>query len=269
MLPTSVKLGLIALLWATLVGVPLGSLAAYRSGDLDFVNSAPQKEIKKLLDTKELKTLPYVGTYYVCFDTQKKPLDDPKVRKAFSLAIDRNFIVDQVTGRGEKVASGYVPSGVYDEKGTKGDDFRTVGGDYYSVKSEDYEKNIKEAKKLMEEAGFKDGKGFPQIEYLYNTDDNHKAIAEALQNMWLTGGGNNDAQYKNKEFDKYVKAAKATSNPKERMENMHKAEDILIKDDLVVAPIYFYVNPYMMKPNIKGMYYTPLGYFFFKSATGF
>ena len=251
------------------------------------------------------------------FYTEKKPFDNPKVRKAFSLAIDRNFIVDQVTGRGEKVASGYVPSGVYDEKGTKGDDFRTVGGDYYSVKSEDYEKNIKEAKKLMEEAGFKDGKGFPQIEYLYNTDDNHKAIAEALQNMWqenlgvqvnlqnqdwnvflkerrdgnyniarhgwiadyndpmsfidmwLTGGGNNDAQYKNKEFDKYLKAAKATSNPKERMENMHKAEDILIKDDSVVAPIYFYVNPYMMKPNIKGMYYTPLGYFFFKSATGF
>lgn len=158
MLPTSVKLGLIALLWATLVGVPLGSLAAYRSGDLDFVNSAPQEEIKKLLDTKELKTLPYVGTYFVCFNTEKKPFDNPKVRKAFSLAIDRNFIVDQVTGRGEKVASGYVPSGVYDEKGAKGDDFRTVGGDYYSVKSEDYEKNIKEAKKLMEEAGFKDGK---------------------------------------------------------------------------------------------------------------
>lgn len=291
--------------------------AAYRSGDLDFVNSAPQEEIKKLLDTKELKTLPYVGTYFVCFNTEKKPFDDPKVRKAFSLAIDRNFIVDQVTGRGEKAASGFVPAGVYDADGAKGDDFRTVGGDYYSIKSDDYEKNIKEAKKLMEEAGFKDGKGFPQIDYLYNTDDNHKAIAEALQNMWqenlgvqvnlqnqdwnvflkerkegnyniarhgwiadyndpmsfidmwLTGGGNNDAQYKNEEFDKYVKAAKATADQKERMENMHKAEDILIKDDSVVAPIYFYVNPYMMKPNIKGMYYTPLGYFFFKSATGF
>ena len=169
----------------------------------------------------------------------------------------------------------------------------------------------------MEEAGFKDGEGFPQIDYLYNTDDNHKAIAEALQNMWqenlgvkvnlqnqdwnvflkerkegnyniarhgwiadyndsmsfidmwLTGGGNNDAQYKNPEYDKYVKAAKATSDQKERMENMHKAEDILVKDDAVVAPIYFYVNPYMIKPNIKGMYYTPLGYYFFKSATGF
>ena len=291
--------------------------ASYRSGDLDFINSVPQEETQKLLDTKELKTLPYIGTYFVCFNTEKEPFNDPKVRKAFSLAIDRNFIVNQVTGRGEKPATGYVPAGVYDAKGADGDDFRTTGGDYYSIKDEDYDKNVEEAKKLMEEAGFKDGEGFPQIDYLYNTDDNHKAIAEALQNMWqeklgvqlslqnqdwnvflkerkdgnyniarhgwiadyndpmsfidmwLTGGGNNDAQYSNPEFDKFVKAAKATSDQGERMENMHKAEDILIGDDNVVAPIYFYTNPYMIKPNIKGMYYTPLGYFFFKSAEGF
>lgn len=291
--------------------------ASYRSGDLDFINSVPQEEIQKLLDTKELKIRPYVGTYFVCFNTEKEPFNDPKVRKAFSLAIDRNFIVNQVTGQGQEPATAYVPSGVYDAKGAEGDDFRTVGGDYYSINDEDYEKNIEEAKKLMEEAGYKDGEGFPQIDYLYNTDENHKAIAEALQNMWqenlgvqvnlqnqdwnvflkerkegnyniarhgwiadyndpmsfidmwLTGGGNNDAQYKNEEFDKYVKAAKATSDPDERMENMHKAEDILIGEDNVVAPLYFYNNSYMMKPNIKGLYYTPLGYFFYKGAEGF
>lgn len=291
--------------------------ASYRSGDLDFINSVPQEEIQKLLDTKELKIKPYVGTYFVCFNTEKEPFNDPKVRKAFSLAIDRNFIVNQVTGQGQEPATAYVPSGVYDANGAEGDDFRTVGGDYYSINDEDYEKNIEEAKKLMEEAGYKDGEGFPQIDYLYNTDENHKAIAEALQNMWqenlgvqvslqnqdwnvflkerkegnyniarhgwiadyndpmsfidmwLTGGGNNDAQYKNPEFDKFVKAAKATSDPDERMENMHKAEDILIGEDNVVAPLYFYNNSYMMKPNIQGLYYTPLGYFFYKGAEGF
>lgn len=291
--------------------------ASYRSGDLDFINSVPQEEIQKLLDTKELKIKPYVGTYFVCFNTEKEPFNDPKVRKAFSLAIDRNFIVNQVTDQGQEPATAYVPSGVYDAKGAEGDDFRTVGGDYYSINDEDYEKNIEEAKKLMEEAGYKDGEGFPQIDYLYNTDENHKAIAEALQNMWqenlgvqvslqnqdwnvflkerkegnyniarhgwiadyndpmsfidmwLTGGGNNDAQYKNEEFDKFVKAAKATSDPDERMENMHKAEDILIGEDNVVAPLYFYNNSYMMKPNIKGLYYTPLGYFFYKGTEGF
>src|SRR5699024_7003680 len=180
-----------------------------------------------------------------------------------------------------------------------------------------YEKNVEEAKKLMEEAGFPNGEGFPQVEYLYNTDENHKAIAEALQNMWqeklgvqvtlqnqdwnvflterkqgnfsvarngwvadyndpmtfidmwMTGGGNNDAQYSNQEFDNLVKAAKSTSDPKERMENMHKAEDLLVDDDVVVAPLYFYNSSYMQNPNIDGLYYTPLGYFFFKGVSGF
>ena len=291
--------------------------ASYRSGDLDFINSVPQEEVQKLLDTKELKVLPQVGTYYVVFNTEKEPFNDARVRKAFSLVIDRDFIVRQVTGQGQEPASGYVPSGVYDVDGAEGDDFRTVGGDYYSIKVDDYEKNVEEAKKLMEEAGYKDGEGFPQVEYLYNTSEGHKAIAEALQNMWqeklgvqvtlqnqdwnvflterkqgnfniarsgwiadyndpmsfidmwMTGGGNNDAQYKNPKYDDLVKAAKATSDQAERMENMHKAEDILVGEDAVVAPIYFYTNSHMMKPNIDGLYYTPLGYYFFKGLTGF
>ena len=291
--------------------------ASYRSGDLDFINSVPQEEVQKLLDTKELKVLPQVGTYYVVFNTEKEPFNDARVRKAFSLVIDRDFIVKQVSGKGEEPASGYVPSGVYDVDGAEGDDFRTKGGDYYSIKVDDYEKNVEEAKKLMEEAGYKDGQGFPQVEYLYNTSEGHKAIAEALQNMWqeklgvqvtlqnqdwnvflterkqgnfniarsgwiadyndpmsfidmwMTGGGNNDAQYKNPKYDDLVKAAKATSDQAERMENMHKAEDILVGEDAVVAPIYFYTNSHMMKPNIEGLYYTPLGYYFFKGLTGF
>ena len=291
--------------------------SSYRSGDLDFIDSVPQEEVQKLLDTKELNVLPQVGTYYVCFNTEQAPFDNPKVRKAFSLAIDRDFIVKQVTGQGQEAAAGYVPSGVYDADGAEGDDFRTVGGDYYSVAIDDYEKNVEEAKKLMEEAGYPNGEGFPQVEYLYNTDENHKAIAEALQNMWqeklgvqvtlqnqdwnvfleerkqgnfsvarngwvadyndpmtfidmwMTGGGNNDAQYSNQEFDNLVKAAKSTSDPKERMENMHKAEDLLVDDDVVVAPLYFYNSSYMQKPNIDGLYYTPLGYFFFKGVSGF
>ena len=291
--------------------------ASYRSGDLDFIESVPQEEVSKLLETKELKVLPQVGTYFVCFNTEKPPFDDARVRKAFSLVIDRDFIVRQVTGQGQEPAGGYVPAGVYDAEGAEGKDFRTTGGDYYSVKVEDYDKNVEEAQKLLADAGYPNGEGFPQIEYLYNTMESHKAIAEALQNMWqeklgvqvtlqnqdwnvflterkqgnfniarhgwiadyndpmsfidmwMTGGGNNDAQYKNAKFDELVKAAKATSDQKLRMENMHKAEDILIGEDAVVAPLYFYNNSYMAKPNINGIYYTPLGYFFFKSATGF
>ena len=85
--------------------------------------------------------------------------------------------------------------------------------------------------------------------------------------MWYTDGGNNDAQYSNKEYDAYIDAAKATSVPEERMKAFHAAEDILIGDENVLAPIYFYTQKYMLADDVKGMYYTPLGYFFFGYTT--
>jgi len=85
--------------------------------------------------------------------------------------------------------------------------------------------------------------------------------------MWYTGGGNNDAQYSNKDYDAKIDAAKATAVQEERMKAFHEAEDILIEQDNVLAPVYFYTQPYMIKDDIQGMYYTPLGYFFFGYTT--
>lgn len=291
--------------------------AAYRSGELDLVTEVPQDEVPVLLKSGELQVKPYVGTYFVCFNTQVAPFDDPRVRQAFSLAIDRNFIVNQVTGRGEEPATGFVPSGVYDAEGAEGEDFRTKGGAYYDVDEAQYQANCDKARELLKEAGYENGEGFPVVDYLYNTNENHKAIGEALQNMWqnelgvqvslqnqdwavfiqerkagnfsiarhgwiadyndpmtfidmwMTGGGNNDAHYANPEFDKLLKAAKSESDPVKRMEYMHQAEDLAVGEDAIVAPLYFYTNPYMIKPNIEGMYYTPLGYFFYGYTKGY
>ena len=289
-------------------------LAAYKSGELDFIEELPPDEMANYLASGELTVADYIGTYYVCFNTEDEVFSNPLIRKAFSLAIDRNYIVENVSQAGEVPATGYVPAGVNDAAGPGSDDFRTVGGEYYSV-AEDYEKNCEEARALLAEAGYPNGEGFPTVEYMYNTNDKHKAIGEALQNMWqeqlgvtvnlsnqdwnvflesrkqgdyqiarngwiadyndpcsfldmwYTGGGNNDAQYSNKDYDAKIDAAKATAVQEERMKAFHEAEDILIEQDNVLAPVYFYTQPYMIKDDIQGMYYTPLGYFFFGYTT--
>lgn len=290
-------------------------LNGFNTGELDFIESMPTDEVAGLLASGDLKIVDYIGTYYVCYQTQKAPFDDWRVRKAFTLAVDRNRIVTEITQTGQVEAGGYVPAGVYDAAGATGDDFRTVGGDYYDPYKEAYEANCEEARALLAEAGYPNGEGFPVVEYLYNTDDSHKAVAEALQNMWqevlgvkvtlnnqewatflqtrkdgdysiarngwiadyndpmsfldmwLTGGGNNDAQYSNAEYDAKIQAAKASTDPAERMQLMHEAENILIEEDWVVNPLYFYTQKYMLADGIQGMYYTPLGYFFFDHCT--
>lgn len=288
---------------------------AYESGTLQFIHDFPQGEVTSLLASGDLKIVDYLGTYFATFQTQKEPFDDARVRKAFSLVIDRNYIVDKVTKSGEAPATGIVPSGVLDSDGYIGDDFRTVGGDCFSVEASDYETNCEEARALLEDAGYPNGEGFPVVEYLYNSGDAHKEIAEALQNMWktqlgvevvlknqewgvmlyslmdgdyqiaranwtadyndpcsfldvwYTNGGNNIAHYSNPAFDAAIDAAKATDDPTERMKQFHIAEDIAIGEDSVIAPIYFYTEKYMLQDGIEGMYYTPLGYYFFGRCT--
>ena len=156
-------------------------LKGYNNGELDFIENLPVDEVATYLASGELNIADYIGTYYVCFNTENEVFSDPAIRKAFSLVIDRNYIVDNVTQSGEVPATGYVPSGIYDADGASGDDFRTVGGEYYSVSEDDYEKNCEEARQILADAGYPDGEGFPTVEYLYNTDDKHKKIAEALQ----------------------------------------------------------------------------------------
>lgn len=289
-------------------------LAAFRSGELLHIWNPPIDETPALLSSGELIPADYLGTYYACFNVQKAPFNDPRVREAFTLAIDRNYIVKQITGTGEVAAGGFVPNGVNDLAGPGSDDFRKVGGDYYSVAPADYKANCDKARQLLAEAGYPDGKGFPIVDYLYNTADNHRAIGEALQNMWQTElgvtvtlnnqewnvfldtrkngdytvarnawiadyndpvtfldmfistSGNNDSQYKNPKYDAVIAKVKSSKTEKERFAAMHEAEDMLFADH-VLAPIYFYTQPYMQSPKVKGMFYSPLGYFFFQYCT--
>lgn len=288
-------------------------LTAFNNGELDFMINPPVDEISTLLSNGTLIPGNQISTYYACFNNTKAPFDDVRVRKAFSLVIDRNYIVENVTQVGEIPAGGWVPNYLYDAEGPSGSDFRTVGGDYISVNPADYEKNCEEARQLLADAGYPGGEGFPQITYLYNTDNRHNAIAEALQQMWKTElgvdvkldnqdwnvfvetrnkgdfyicrhgwvadyndplcymdmfmtsaiGGNNNAYFSNERYDELIGEVMHTADASKRMEMMHEAEKILVDDEAAVAPIFFYTQPYLISDHAAGMYYTPLGYFFF------
>lgn len=161
-------------------------LASYRAGDLQFIENMPIGEIAGLLASGELKINPYLGTYFAIFNNSKAPFDNANVRRAFSLAIDRNFIVESVSQAGEVPADSFVSPGIFDAGGPGTDFYETGKAPYYSASKEDYEKNCEEARQLLADAGYPGGEGFPVVNYIFNTNDNHQKIAEALQNMWQT-----------------------------------------------------------------------------------
>ena len=280
-------------------------IAMFDNNQIDMGENAPPSEYPRLKKEGRLQISPYLGTYFFSFNVTQAPLDNVKVRKALVLAMDRQSIIDNVAKGEQKAALAWVPPGLADA--VPSEDFRSVGGDFFK------DRDIDTAKKLLAEAGYPDGKGLPPIELIYNTHDVHKAIAEALQEMWRknlgvnitlsnqewkvfintrsrgnyqiarhgwigdyadpmtfidmfdSNSGNNDSQYKNPQYDSFVRLAKSTGNPEIRMKAMHEAEKLLM-EDAVIAPVYYYTRVSIVKPNIKGFQRSVLGHVYFKEV---
>lgn len=284
-------------------------LNAFKQNEILFADQMPQDEIDAWREKPEFNLEGQLGTYYISFNVKKAPLDNPLVREALSLAIDREFIVKNIGKSGQVPAGAFVAIGLSDADPKK--EFREVGGDYYDPKA--YEANLAKAKDLLVKAGYPEGKGLPNIEYIYNEGTGHQAIGEALQDMWkkiginitlvsqewgtflntrkngeysiarngwlgdyndpisfldmwVTGGGNNDAQWSNADYDKLISEVKASSDPKERFEKMHKAEDIIFKESML-APVYYYVDLFLLNTKVEGFWSSPLGFKYFMYAT--
>lgn len=167
----------------------------FRQGKLDWSgkNGAPNGLVPAFRKDPNFRVAPGFATYYYMFNVTKGPLKDVRVRQALSLAIDRKTLVDRVTRGGETAVTAIVPPHT---------------ADYSSPKTELYLKahsdNLKKAQKLLAEAGFPGGKGFPSLRLLYNTDENHKRVAQALQQMWKKGL-RIDVQPYNQEWKVYLK----------------------------------------------------------------
>jgi len=157
-------------------------LAEFKNGGVLFGDSVPTQEIDNLKKDGLLKIAPLLGTYYLDFNTTKKPFDNAKVRRALTLAIDRQYIIDTVAKAQQIPAGAFVPPNVPDN--ADGSDFRKIGGDFYDPSASAVPANIVEAKKLLAEAGYPDGKGFPSIDFVYNTEGAHKDVFQVIQKEW-------------------------------------------------------------------------------------
>ena len=230
----------------------------------------------------QLRTDPYLGLYFFRINVTRPPFNDPRVREALNLAIDRRMLVERVTQGGQVGASGIVPPGMQS----------------YPA-SQQVQTNIQRARQLLAEAGFPGGRGFPRKEILINTSEAHRKIAEAIQAMWrenlgievgiynqewkvyldsqsqlnfdlsrsgwiadyaypmtfleifTTGNGNNDTGWSNPRYDALIQQARTARTEPDRMRLMQEAERLLLTE-LPVIPIYWYTRVYLKDPRIQG-----------------
>ena len=264
----------------------------FATGKVDWITDLPAIVLRELIKTgaarDELDPQPYLGTYYYLLNTNRKPLDDVRVRRALALALDREEITRTATGAGEVPAYSLVPLGI---PGYTPEKFG--------------EENVKEAQRLLAEAGYPNGRGFPKLEILYNTQQAHQTIAQLIRKQWeknvgitastrneewgsyqtsirefefdvarrawiadyidpnshldimVTDGENNNTGWSNPEYDRLIAAARAETDEKKRIEIFHQAERILM-DEMPIIPIYYYVDKNMLKKDVRGFYRNPL-----------
>ena len=263
----------------------------YRTGELHYT-SYPLEQYKQLKSQspEELVSVPTLASYYYAFNTQRKPFDDPKVRKALSLAIDRETITDKILGQGQIAAYSFTPPIV------DGFELKKPASQQQSK-----EERIKQAKALLAEAGYGPDKPLT-VDILYNTNESHKKIALAISSMWKhnlgvtatlnnmewktmvsalnegdfgvsrygwngdyngastfldimsSNSSANSGKWFNKEYDALLAKAHDSLDATERNSLYQQAEQLIDKE-APIAPIYFSVKSRLLKPFVKGYPY--------------
>jgi oligopeptide transport system substrate-binding protein len=266
-------------------------LNRYRAGELHITGSVPPDSFAQVQEeyADELHIAPYLGVYYYGFNLTRPPFkDNPGLRKALSMAIDREVLVERITGRGEAAAYSWVPPGVQNYEP------RLLS---YAGLSQD-ERNA-QARRLLAEAGY--GPGNPlEIELRYNTSDTQERMAGAVRAMWKenlgvettlineefqvllanmraaqvtqvfrsswigdyndahtflsimeSGNASNMPRYSNQDFDSLMQQAAEQVDPTFRRSYLEEAERELL-DDHPFIPIYFYVSKHLVSPDVIG-----------------
>jgi oligopeptide transport system substrate-binding protein len=256
---------------------------AFQAGQLHKTDQVPLDKVPyyRRMRPELIRIDPSEGVYFYRINIARKPLNDPKVRLALNLAIDRDAIVKNILREDQKPATGYTPPGM---------------GDYQPLDKMHYDPE--RARQLLAEAGYPNGKGFPKFTVHFNTSESHRAIAEAIQqmwkeelnidvglenqewkvyldtqnnknydlsrsgwigdfmdpvtflSMWTTGNGNNNTNWGSPKYDAFIEQAARTGDPKARLEILHQAEDLFLSEAPVVL-VYWYTNAYLLQPSVQ------------------
>jgi oligopeptide transport system substrate-binding protein len=262
--------------------------AMFRTGELHITSTMPTDKIPVYRADPKLKGFlqqdTMLATYFYRFNVTKPPLNDARVRRALSYAINRQELIDRVTLGNQMAATSLTPPN------TAG--FTASTGTLFDAPR---------ARQLLADAGFPGGKNFPRLELLYNTNEGHRKIAEAIQQMWrrelgiditmanqeakvysenqrllnyqigryawvgdyldpstfldimVSSSGNNQTGWKNEEYDRLVFQANRAPDNATRFALFQRAENILAEES-PIAPIYFYVRNNLRLPSVKGWY---------------
>ena len=280
------------------------SFAAYNSGEAQLIKDVPTDEIPSLTkaeDGGDFYVDTILGTYYVSLNLKRDAFKDAKVRRALSLAIDRDYVANTIMQGTYSTADSIVGPGIVDENGY----FHDNGNAPYI--SADYEANLAEAKKLLADAGYPNGEGYPTLEYSTNDAGYHVPLAEYLQQAW--GDLGITLTINKMEWSSFTPARRAGeydvarngwvmdyndpsnmldlfcsgngnndgkySNPEfdaaieasrvadvsEHFAQLHKAEDILM-EDTGCLPIAYYNDYWLQSPALKGTWHSPYGYWY-------
>ena len=266
-------------------------LNRYRAGEIDVTGSIPPDSFEQVREQyrDEMHIAPYLGVYYYGYNLTKPPFaGNSALRQALSMAIDRETLVEKVTGRGEAPAYSWVPPGVdnYDPRRLS-----------YADMTQD-ERNAG-ARRLYRDAGYNEDRP-AQIELRYNTSDTQQRIALAVQSMWrdvlgvettlineefqvllanmreaeitqvfrsswigdyndahtflsiLQGGSpSNMPRFANDEYDDLMRRAAEQVDPLARRLYLEEAERVLLGEHAVI-PLYFYVSKHLVSPRVRG-----------------
>ena len=276
------------------VGSPITSLNLYENGQVDIIwdkDLVPVELLDVLQHRPDFHSFNYLGTYFIRFNVTRKPFDDPRVRRALAMAVDKNRLVRKITKAGERPASHLVPDGV---------------AHYTSPAGLEYDPE--QARQLLSEAGYPGGRNFPRFNYIFNAAAGgaakiHENVAIELQQMWrdtlgvemelkqlewkvflgaqsrldydasrsswvgdyndpqtflgmfTSGDGNNRTGWKNQTYDALIREAGEQPDQDLRASLFQRAEALLVRDEAPIVPLIFYVGiNYFDTNRIQGVY---------------